>query len=173
MFTMFSVRVSARQFLLLRCLLIVGCIPWMSRRSLDPAIPPWLYCRVPPSSTRTSVSGTRARLRTCMPCSRYVFLPACCSCCVASSSLCVSPGCLDAHWTRPLVPGCTTVVCLCLQPAHRYLGHELGDGDGWHVRGTCFCPSVASAALPPHHCMYPLDVSTLTGHGHSSLGVLL
>ena len=64
-------------------------------------------------------------------CSRYVFLPACCSCCVASSPFCVSPGCLDAHWTRPFVPGCTTVGCRCLQPAHRYLGHELGDDHGY------------------------------------------
>ena len=94
----------------------------------------------------------------------YVFLPACCSCCVASSPLYVSPGCLDAHWTRPFVPGCTAVVCLPLQPAHRYLGHELGDGHGVYVRGTCFCPPVAPAALPPHRFVYPLDVSTLTGH---------
>ena len=59
---MFQVRVSARLLLLLRCLLTIVCIPWMSRRSLDTAIRPWVsYCRVPPPSTSPSVTGTRAR----------------------------------------------------------------------------------------------------------------
>ena len=59
---MFYVRVSARLLLLLRCLLTVLCIPWMSRRSLDTAIRPWMYyCRVPLPSTSPSVPGTRAR----------------------------------------------------------------------------------------------------------------
>ena len=117
---MFFVRVSARLLLLLRCLLTVLCIPWMSRRSLDTVIRPWMHCcRVPPPSTSPSVPGTRARRRPWLACSRYEFLPICCSCCVASSPFSVSPGCLDAHWPRPFVPGCTTVGSLCLQPAHR------------------------------------------------------
>ena len=59
---MFGVRVSARLLLLLRCLLTVLCITWMSRRSLGTAIRPWMYyCRVPLPSTSPSVPGTRAR----------------------------------------------------------------------------------------------------------------
>ena len=107
MATLFRVRVSARLFLL-RCLLIVVCIPWISRRSLD----------------------------------------------------------------GPFLPGCTTVACQDLQPAHRYLGHELGDEHVCHVLRTCFCPPVFAASLPPHRWVYPLDVSTLTGPCHSSLAVL-
>ena len=62
MSSMFAVRVSARLLLLLRGLLTIVCIPWMSRRSLDTAIRPWVYyCRVPPPSTSPSVPGTRAR----------------------------------------------------------------------------------------------------------------
>ena len=66
--------------------------------------------------------------------------------------LCVSPGCLDAHWTRPFVPGCTTVECRCLRPAHRYLGHELGDDHGVacstyvFLPACCFC-CVASSPV--------------------------
>ena len=117
MYAMFEVRVSARLLLLLRCLLIVVCIPWMSRRSLDTASRPWMYyCSLPLPSTSPSVPGTRARRRRWLACSRYVFLPICCFCCVTSSPLYVSPGCLDAHWTRPFVPGCPTVACRCLQP---------------------------------------------------------
>ena len=60
--SMFYVRVSAHLLLLLRCLLTIVCIPWMSRRSLDTAIRPWMYyCRVPLPSTSPSVPGTRAR----------------------------------------------------------------------------------------------------------------
>jgi hypothetical protein len=59
---MFDVCVSARLLLLLRCLLTVLCMSWMSRRSLDTAIRPWMYyCRVPLPSTSPSVPGTRAR----------------------------------------------------------------------------------------------------------------
>ena len=59
---MFNVRVSARLLLLLRCLLTVLCMSWMSRRSLDTAIRPWMYyCSVPLPSTSPSVPGTRAR----------------------------------------------------------------------------------------------------------------
>ena len=82
-----------------------------------------------------------------MACSTYVFLPACCSCCVASSPLYVSPGCLDAHWTRPFVPGCTTVGCRCLQRAHRYLGHELGDDHGISCSGYVFLPACCSCCV--------------------------
>ena len=62
MVTMFYVRVSARLLLLLRCLLTVLCIPWMSRRSLDTAIRPWMYyCRVPLPSTKTCLAGVSTR----------------------------------------------------------------------------------------------------------------
>ena len=62
MSSMFEVRVSARLLLLLRCLVAVLCIPRMSRRSLAPAIRPWMYyCREPLPSTSPSVPGTRAR----------------------------------------------------------------------------------------------------------------
>ena len=58
---LFSVRVSARLLLLLRCLLTVLCMSWVSRRSLDTAIRPWMYyCSVPLPSTSPSVPGTRA-----------------------------------------------------------------------------------------------------------------
>ncbi len=42
MLGMFFVRISAR-LLLLPCLPTVVCFPWMSRRSLDTAIRPWIY----------------------------------------------------------------------------------------------------------------------------------
>ena len=62
MSSMFEVRVSARLLLLLRCLLAVLCMSWMSRSSLDTAIRPWMYfCRKPLPSTSPSVPGTRAR----------------------------------------------------------------------------------------------------------------
>ena len=51
--------------------------------------------------------------------------------------------------------------------------HVRRDDHGVYVRRMCFCPPVAPAALPPHRFVYVLDVSTLTGHGHSSLDVLL
>ena len=60
--SMFYVRVSAHLLLLLRCLLTIVCIPWMSRRSLDTAIRPWMYyCSEPLPSTSPLVPGTRAR----------------------------------------------------------------------------------------------------------------
>ena len=59
---MFDVCVSARLLLLLRCLLTGLCIPWMSRRSLDTAIRPWMhYCSVPLPSTKTCLAGVSTR----------------------------------------------------------------------------------------------------------------
>ena len=62
---MFYVCVSARLLLLLRCLLTVLCIPWMSRRSLDTAIRPWMYyCSLPLPSTKTCLAGLSTRTST-------------------------------------------------------------------------------------------------------------
>ena len=65
MYGMFYVRVSARLLLLLRCLLTVLCIHWMSRRSLDTVIRPWMYyCRMPLPSTSPSVTWDTSSVTT-------------------------------------------------------------------------------------------------------------
>ena len=82
---------------------------------------------------------------------------------------------IAAHSPRPPVPRCA-IECQCLQPAHRWLGRELGDEHGWHVPGTySFIPRVASL---PSLCRRPrpspipcplAPTSRLTPHGHPSL----
>jgi len=85
-------------------------------------------------------------------CSRYVLLHPvhCCSCVAVSSSLPIPyPLAPRSLLTPHCRPSRCTVACACLQSAHRWMEHELGDGHETHVPGTCsfIPPDVAAASL--------------------------